>query len=153
MFSGAACDMHQSSLTNDPKQRLNDYISRSFSVKGPGDRKALLEYLTGDAKTRLEAWSDDQFQQAFVDSKREFVKLAFKEVKPVSPTEVDITYEITYVAQGAPSADPASKVAPTKKKITNKKLATLVQDQGKWQISGVQNIKELVEFGNEMSLP
>ena len=27
------------------------------------------------------------------------------------------------------------------------------REVGKWQISGVKNIKELVEFANEMSLP
>src|SRR4051812_47145192 len=75
-------------VSGDPKQRLNDYISRSFSVRNSGDRKDLLGFLTGKARTRLAGWSDEQFQQAFVETKRQFVKLAWKEVKSVAPDKV-----------------------------------------------------------------
>jgi hypothetical protein len=91
----ASCTPKQESK-EDAKSRLNDYISLSFAVKGVDDRRTLSGYLTGEAKSRLDAWSDDQFQAAFIDSKRKFIKLAFKELKPVSPTEVSLTYELTY---------------------------------------------------------
>lgn len=138
----AACTRTAES-PGDPTGRLKDYISRSFSAKDPNDRKEMMEYLTGEAKTRLGAWSDEQFRQAFIDSKRQFLKLAFKEVRTVSPSEVSVTYEITYVDQG--------KGVDTK--ITNKKLAQMVNEQGKWYIAEVRNIKELIEYKNEMSLP
>ena len=88
-----------SSLGADPKSRLSEYISHSFEVKGAGDRQALLGFLTGDAKTRLEAWSDDQFLEAFTSSKRQFLKLSFREVKPLGSDRVNITYEVTYLDQ------------------------------------------------------
>src|SRR5579863_1976481 len=69
----------------DPKGRLTDYISKSFSVSSLDDRKALMGYLTGESKARLENWSDEQFLQAFVNSKRKFVKLRITEVKPTTP--------------------------------------------------------------------
>ena len=128
---------------NDPKKRLTEYISRSFAVHSIGDRQALTEYMTGNAKYRLVAWSDEQFQQAFIDSKRQFLKLAFRDVKELSSQAVSITYEVTYIDQGKGHDA----------KVTNKKLCQLVLERGKWYISEVHNIKELVEYKNEMALP
>jgi hypothetical protein len=128
-------------LEGDPKKRLNDYISYSFAVKSPQDRQQLASYLTGDAKRRLLAWSDDQFREAFVDTKRQFLKLAFRDVRAVSPSEVNITYELTYLDQRKDH----------EAKVTNRKLCQLVQEQGNWFINDVHNIKELVEYKNEMS--
>jgi hypothetical protein len=137
--------------TDDPKRRLNEYISESFAVRGAQDRARLSAYLTGDAKTRLQSWSDEQFQQAFVDAKRKFVKLAFKEAKTVSADEVGITYELTYTSD---IADPRGKGQEAHNaKVTNRKLAQMVRRNGQWYISDVRNIKELVEYKNELSLP
>lgn len=128
---------------DDPKRRLSDYISRSFAVKSVADRKELLDYLTGKSKLRLSAWSDDQFREAFLESKREFIKLSFKELKKVSDDRVDITYELTYLDQGKGHDA----------KVTNKKLAEMIREQGQWVVGDVRNIKELVEYRDELSLP
>jgi hypothetical protein len=133
----------QEEISNDPKQRLKEYISRSFSVRSVQDRAELMGYLTGNAKSRLGAWSDDQFREAFIENKRQFIKISFPESKSVSPTEANITYELTYLDQSK------GKDA----KVMNKKLCNMVQEQGKWVISDVRNIKELIEYRNEMSLP
>src|SRR5947207_952431 len=84
---------------DDPKRRLTDYISMSFGVRGIEDREPLLNFLTGEAKRRLSAWSEDQFREAFLDSKRQFIKLSISDIKNLSPTEVNITYELSYVDQ------------------------------------------------------
>ena len=102
-----------------------------------------MTYLTGEAKARLSAWSEDQFRQAFIDSKRQFLKLAFKEAKKINPDEMDITYEISYL----------DKARGSNVRVTNKKMGQLVYEQGKWMIKDVHNIKELIEYQNEMSLP
>ncbi|MDR3605932.1 MAG: hypothetical protein P4M08_00965 [Oligoflexia bacterium] len=128
---------------NDPKKVLQEYISRSFAVKSPSERQDLLTLLTSEAKSRLSAWSDDQFREAFIDSKREFVKLAFTEAKSVSPRETSVTYELSYIDHGKGHDA----------KVTQKKLAQMVQEQGKWLIADVKNIKELVEYKDEMTLP
>ena len=133
---------------NDPKNRLKDYIARSFSIKKSEDKAYLMEYLTGDVKARLGGWSEDQFREAFMDSKRQFEKLLFREVKEVSATEVQVTYELTYLDQGR-GRDGQKHDA----RITTKKLCQMVLDKGKWFISDVKNIKELVEYKDEMSLP
>jgi hypothetical protein len=138
----SACSQN-SEVPNDPKKVLNAYISKSFAVKGAADRAELVALLTRDAKARLSAWSDEQFRQAFIDNKREFVKLVFTESKNSSPTETYITYELTYVDQNKGSGA----------KVTQKKMAQLIQDDGKWMISDVQSIKEMVEYKNEMALP
>jgi hypothetical protein len=130
-------------VIEDPKHRLTDYISKSFAVQSPQDREALAAYMTGEAKNRLLSWSDEQFRAAFIDFKRTFVKLVIREIKNASPKEVGITYELTYLDQNR------GKDA----KVTNKKLAQLVLDNGKWFINDVRNIKETVEYRNEMSLP
>jgi hypothetical protein len=140
--SFAACT-ETTDMSHDPKKVLNDYISHSFSVRTPSDRQVLLSYLARDAKTRLAAWSDEQFQEAFIDSKRQFVKLVFTESKPISPAETSITYELSYIDQGKGHDA----------KVTQKKLAQMILEQGKWQISDVHSIKEMVEYRNEMALP
>ncbi len=128
---------------NDPKQTISEYISKSFSVSATEEKMVLAGYMTGEAKNRLQAWSDDQFRQAFMDSKRQFLKLVFREIQKPSDHEVNVTYELTYLDQ--------SKGHDAK--VTAKKLCSLVLDQGKWLISDVRNIKELVEYQNELSLP
>jgi hypothetical protein len=147
MSLAAACTAKQST-TDDPKGRLNAYISQTFAVKGPQDRLQLAGYLTGQAKVRMENWSDEQFRVAFLDSKRQFVKLAFKELKSVSDSEVGITYELTYQNK---YTDPQGKSHDAK--ITNRKFAQMIRQNGQWFISEVRNIKELVEYKDEMSLP
>ncbi|OFZ80964.1 MAG: hypothetical protein A2583_02050 [Bdellovibrionales bacterium RIFOXYD1_FULL_53_11] len=128
---------------DDPKKRLSEYISKSFSVTTIDDRQKMLSYLSRDAKNRLAAWSDEQFKQAFMDSKRQFIKLIIRETKQVSPAEMNITYEISFLDQTR------GKDA----RVTNKKLCTMILDGGRWLITEVRNIKELVEYRNEMALP
>ncbi len=142
LSSGAGCTKGPDS-SDDPKGRLQEYISKSFAVRTPEDKKELVGYLTGEAKTRLSAWSDEQFREAFIDSKRQFLKLAFREVKQINPSEVSVTYELTYLDQGK----------GRDAKVTNKKLAQMLKEQGKWVVGSVRNIKELVEYQNEVSLP
>lgn len=129
-------------ISNDPKIRLQEYISKTFAVDSTDDRAVMLSYLGGTARTRLAAWSDEQFRSAFIENKRQFVKLAFKEIKPVSSTEVNITYELTYLDQGRGDA-----------RITNRKLSQMVLEDRRWLIAEVRNINELIEYRNEMSLP
>lgn len=141
-FSLSACD-HRSSGVDDPKRRLTDYISKSFSVQGIQDRDALVDYLSGETKARLLAWSEEQFKEAFIGTKKKFIKLVFVEVKAISPQEVNITYELTFLDHGKGHDA----------KVTNKKFCVMVNEGDKWTIRDVRNLKELVEYQNEMSLP
>jgi hypothetical protein len=131
----------------DPKGRLTDYVAQSFSVKSATDKEQLLSFLTGSVKTRLQGWSDDQFKDAFVDSKREFLRLSIREMKSISPTEMQITYELTYMDSGK-NSDKSHKT-----QVTDKRLCQMTLENGKWMIADVKNIKELVEYQNEMSIP
>lgn len=126
-----------------PKQRLQDYISRSFSINRVGDKKDLEAYLSGEAKRRLAAWSDEQFRKAFIDNKRQFVKFRIRENKEITQGEVKITYELSYIDLSKKSYA----------KVTNKKMATLIQEDSHWYIQEVKNLKELIEYKNEMTLP
>ena len=127
---------------NDPKQRLTDYINTSFSIHDTADRTKLTGYLTGGAKNRLVSWSDEQFRLAFVDTKRELLKIAVREVKPVTPNRTDVTYELTYLDQGrGPDA-----------RVTTKRMCEMTLEDGKWMIREVKNIKELIEYKNEITI-
>lgn len=137
----SACDKGRFP-SSDPRQRLSDYISRSFSVKSEKDREELLGFLSGPSKIRLAAWSDEQFRQAFIDSKRTFGKLVYTEVKNSAPGEAQITYELTF----------SDQEHGTDTKVTQKRLAHLVQENGVWMIREVRNIKELVEYKNGMDV-
>lgn len=127
---------------NDPKQRLTDYVHTSFSIHDTKERAKLESYLTGGAKNRLVAWSDDQFREAFVESKRRDPKLSIREVKPVAANRTDITYELSYV-------DEAKGVGA---RVTTKRMCEMTLEDGKWFIRDVKNIKELIEYKNEMSI-
>lgn len=130
----------------DPKGVLADYISLSFSAQAPSDRGRMLQLLTHEAKSRLEAWSDAQFHLAFIEKKRKFVKLAYLEVKARGERETSITYELTYR-----DMKKTSDVL-----VTQRKLARLSRESGAntpWKIAEVRNVRELIEFENEMSLP
>lgn len=127
----------------DPKDVIKAYISTSFGLRNVKDRVDLERYLTGDAKSRLASWSNQQLSKAFIERKRKFIKLKFLETKKISPNEVNVTYELTYLDQGSQK----------ERKITNKKLSFLVFKKEKWLIREVRNIRELVEYQNEMALP
>lgn len=149
IFGMAGCTP-QASRQGDPVQNaLKDYISRSFQIKGLADRDSILSFLAGEAKTRLAAWSDEQFLQAFVDNKREFVKLLIVEDKKISPTEETITYELTYTDYGRDKSQKSGGGA----QVTSKKLCHFVNQDGKWLINEMRNIKEMVEYRNEMTFP
>lgn len=127
----------------DPKSRLKSYIEKSFSVNSYSDKKELEEFLTGDVRTRFSAWSEEQFRQAFIESKREFIKLVFKELRKTDENKVNLTYELVYMEDKK----------NTRAKVTNKKLCHMVKRKGVWYISRVRNIKELVEYQDALSLP
>jgi len=126
-----------------PRKRLEGYISKSFAVSGAGDRAALSDFLTGEAKNRLEAWSEEEFKKNFVDNKRKFHDLKIVKVKPVSDTETTVEYELTYFDQNG----------QFESKVSNRKLAEMTLDGAQWKIREVRNIHELVEFKDALSLP
>ena len=128
-------------VSGGPRDRLHRYISKTFEIRNVSDKGELAEFLTGDARSRLEAWTDDQFRDAFIEAKRQFVKLVWRETKHVSPSEVSITYELTYLDQAK------GKDA----KVTNRKICQLLEKDGKWYIADVRNVKELIEYRNEMT--
>jgi hypothetical protein len=99
--------------------------------------------LTGDTRSRLEAWNDEQFQRAFVDQKKTFKELKILENRKVSPQEVILVYELSY-HQG-----PQDKGV----RITQRKLGTLVREQADWKIKEVRSIRESIEYLEELSLP
>lgn len=136
-------------IPGDPKQRLLEYVNRSFAVKTVDDKSQLLGYLTGEVKRRLESWSAEQFQQAFLSSKRVLHKISVREIKPISEGEVQITYELIY--NELKQDDNGERVEV---KITNKKLCQMLRgERGLWYIGDVKNIKEIIEFQNGISIP
>ena len=152
LFALSSCS-GRSSKSGDPKQRVTDYISKTFAVREESDRQGLLEQLAGDARYRLAAWSDEQFRAAFIESKRTFVKLQFQEVKQVTDDRYDVTYDLTYMDGGRPSQAAESAAREAIAKVTQRKVCVLVLEKGQWLINEVKSIKELVEYQGEMSLP
>lgn len=136
----SGCTSKEPTSSSDPAGRLKAYVEKSFSVSSPADRKAMLEFLSGDAKERLESWSDEQFAQAFLDQKRKFEKLALKDIRIPTPQEAIVTYELTYLDVN-------------QSRRTQKKAATLGFSGGNWKIQSVRNLREIVEYQNELTIP
>jgi hypothetical protein len=142
LFSGCT---ERSAGENSPRQRLADYISVSFAAKSPSDKEKLVGYLTGNAKARLSAWSEDQFRSAFVDTKRQFIKLTIREIKKINENETNVTYELSYLDQSTDRGGDA--------RVTHKRLAEMVQENKQWYIRDVQNLRELIEYKDALTLP
>lgn len=128
---------------NTPAKVLENYIQISFSARSVDDKKKLQELLTGDTLNRLAAWSDEQFEKAFIETKKKFEGLRVLDNKKVSDNEVVLTYELAY------KEGPAEKTA----QITQRKLCTVVLESGNWKIKEVRSIRESIEYLSELSLP
>lgn len=133
----------KSVVDNTPAKVLENYIQISFSARSAEDKKKLQELLTGDTLARLAAWSDEQFEKAFVETKKKFEGLKVLDHKKVNDSEVVLTYELAY------KEGPADKTA----QITQRKLCTVVLEDGAWKIKEVRSIRESIEYLKELSLP
>jgi hypothetical protein len=141
LLAGTACTRDSEEST--PVKTLEQYVRTSFQATGIQDKRVMESLLTGDTRSRLEAWNDEQFQRAFVDQKKTFKELKILENRKVSPQEVILVYELSY-HQG-----PQDKGV----KITQRKLGTLVREQADWKIKEVRSIRESIEYLEELSLP
>lgn len=143
LFIGIAACSTRNETFDQPKQVLTEYIQRSFNVTQSTDKAKLLELLTGDAKNRLSMWSDEQFIESWVNSKRKFSKLKIHDQKNLSAQRVLITYELEF--------EDMSKGRHMK--FTQLKSAILTQAENNWKINEVRSVKELIEYKDELSLP
>ncbi len=126
-----------------PVKVLENYVEASFHATGPSDKKKMESLLTGDTKLRLEAWSEEEFRKQFVEKRKTFKELKVLENRAVSPTEVILVYELAYLE------GPKEKEV----RITQRKLGTLVRVGDEWKIKEVRNIRESIEYLEELSLP
>ena len=87
LFAVSSCT--PDAVDSTPAKVLDNYIQTSFHAKSLEDKKHMENLLTGDTKTRLVSWSDEQFTKAFVETQRKFQSLKVLETKKVSDQEVD----------------------------------------------------------------
>jgi len=139
MVSACTRDSEEST----PVRTLERYVRTSFQATGIQDKRVMESLLTGDTRSRLEAWNDEQFQRSFVEQKKTFKELKILENRKVSPEEVILVYELSY-QQG-----PQDKGV----RITQRKLGTLIREQSDWKIKEVRSIRESIEYLEELSLP
>lgn len=144
VFVGMACKEKYSGLGTTPQDRIKEYVELSFSVRTAEDRQKLESFLVDEAKKRLEGWSKPQFEKAFIQNHRKFLKLAFLEEKSVSTSETQITYEMTFTE----GEDPKHS-----SRTTLRKACQMVLQGDRWFIRDCRNIKQLVEYQDELSLP
>jgi hypothetical protein len=130
-------------IDNTPTKVLESYIQISFNAKGLEDKHKMEELLTGDTRSRLVSWSDEQFEKAFVESDKKFQNLKVLENKKVNDDEVAVTYELSY------HEGPKDKLAL----VTQRKMATIVQQDSAWRIKEVRSLRESIEYLKEFSLP
>ena len=130
-------------IDNTPTKVLESYIQISFNAKNLDDKKKMEDLLTGDTRSRLVSWSDEQFTKAFIEAEKKFQGLKVLENKKVNDDEVVLTYELSY------QEGPKDKLA----NITQRKLCTVVQQDAAWKIKEVRSIRESIEYLKELSLP
>ena len=67
---------------------------------------------------------------------------------------MSITYELTYLDKSQErSGDNLKSLSGNIEKITDRKLCRLVYEESQWLILEIRNIKELVEYQNEITFP
>jgi hypothetical protein len=130
-------------VDSTPGKVLESYIKISFSATGVLDKKRMEGLLTGDTRLRLASWSDEQFSKAFIESPKKFQGLKVLESKKVNEQEFALTYEIAF-EEGA--KDKAAQ-------ITQRKMCTVVREDGAWKIKEVRSIRESIEYLQEFTLP
>lgn len=148
LASVMACTGGNKGGAETPQRVLSEYVSRSFAVKAPVEKSKLLELTTGEVKKAIEQLDEAAFRSYFIDSKRDFLGLKVKDERKVGDGQYSITYELSYMSRGLPVATSAE---PSVDRVTNKKHALFVNQDGKWLISEVKNLKTLIEHQNEMS--
>lgn len=131
----------QNTQKDSPQKTLSEYVARSFAIKSLEDKAKLLELTTGEVKTTLEKLDENSFRHYFIDGKKQFIALKVRDERKLDAERYSITYELTYVNDSSESKD----------KVTNKKHALFVSQNGKWVISEVRNLKTFIEHQNEMS--
>jgi hypothetical protein len=137
-----------------PQARLTEYVSRTFAIRTPEDRSKLVELMTGKVKERMLAWSREEFKAFFLDRQREMLKFLIKDVKEISPTETQVTYELIFTEKAKAISEPGVLTDRwIESKITHRRLAQLVLEGGQWFIADVRNVRELIEFKGEMAIP
>jgi len=125
-----------------PQETLSEYVSRSFGVATQNDKAKLAELATGQVKAALDSLNDEEFKKNFVDTKRELVALKIKDERKLADGRYSITYEIAYI----------NKSSENKDKLTSKKHAIFVNENGKWLVSEVQNLKTVMEHQTELEV-
>lgn len=148
LASVMACTGGNKGGLETPQKVLSEYVSRSFAVKAPVEKSKLLELTTGEVKNAIERLDEAAFRSYFIDSKREFLGLKVKDERNVGADQYSITYELSYMSRSSLVA-PGSE--PSVDRVTNKKHALFVNQNGKWLISEVKSLKTLIEHQNEMS--
>jgi hypothetical protein len=141
VFLGTGCTTNEQEKS--PVKVLEKYIDISFNAKTIEDKKRMEELLTGDTKTRLATWSNEQFSKAFIEANRKFQNIKVLENKKVNTSETALTYELSF-QEGSDQ----KKVA-----ISQRKLAVIVLEGEVWRIKEVRSIRESIEYLKELSLP
>jgi hypothetical protein len=118
-----------SSDINSPEGALKNFVeSRIGNVV---TRQFVLDHVTGKMKQSFEVMSDDDFSK-FADL-RKVHKDSFKILsKSCQDKKCYLTYSIKYISEGEISKSTSSEV---------KKIAEVVQEDGKWLIAEVTNVK------------
>ena len=130
-------------VESTPGKVLEKYIQISFHATGVEDKKKLEELLTGETRDRLRSWSEESFAREFLQSGKKFQGLRILDTKRIQETEMALTYELSF--EEGPKDRPAL--------ITQKKLCTVVREEGGWRIKEVRSLRESIEFEKELSLP
>ncbi len=139
---GTSCNRSIDPVANQPKAVLTDYVQLTFNIKSYDERNKLSAYLEGDLKTKVQGWTEAEFKEAFIDSKRVFEKMTFTDIKKINEQEYSITYDVVFTEQ--------RKGSPVK--VTNHKLVKFLLIDQKWKITEVRSLKELLEYQGELSV-
>ena len=130
-----------------PEKVLSEYVARSFAMKSLDDRDKLAQLSTGQVKGELQKLDTATLQRYFVNSKKTFVSLKIRDERKLSPDRVSITYELTYMND----IPKTSNFPESRDKVTNRKHAIFVRENGGWLISEVRNEKTYIEHQNALS--
>ncbi|MCY4524873.1 MAG: hypothetical protein OXB84_09045 [Halobacteriovoraceae bacterium] len=120
-----------------PDASLHDYINYRFS--SGQDRDWLLEHTWGELNNRIQRMNEQELLQ-FTNMghiKKKRVKINLKDC---SASKCSITYTVKYI-------DRKSQFV-----VQTKKIATLVNIDGKWKVSDVNNIKSYMDSKKRLDI-
>jgi hypothetical protein len=125
---------------HSPEGFLKEFIS--YRAKNGSNKQKVLSMLTGEAKKEVESLNEEELEKYLNLPKIKNHKVKILSKNCESETSCFLTYVIKYAQLGKNKAN---------FKLEVKKIAEVIQIDGKWKVGSLSNVKTYIDSQKELS--